>query len=258
MKGGGGAAGFGSGGVGEVVAAARVEDRPRRVDDQAAAARARAVFHHGCRVAALRADARARGAAGRRRSSGRRPTRSDRWRRPRGRTRRAVTTGRQLAGRRGRRTAAVGDQRLEVVAARVARPAEQDHATAAGVVEERFDRVGPHVRVDRDGVGAVAIERLAGVVGGGRADVAAFRVEDQRDVGIRRADVAADVLERILVALAGEVGDLRLERARDVGGGVDDLPTEALGGVRRIGDRGGVAGRIGVEPDAEHRARRRP
>ena len=42
----------------------------------------------------------------------------------------------------------------------------------------------------------------------------------------------ADPFERRLLALAGEVGDLRLERTDQVGGGVDDRPAELLDGVR--------------------------
>ena len=56
----------------------------------------------------------------------------------------------------------------------------------------------------------------------------------------------------------GEVGDLRLERADQIGGGVDDRRAEAGDGVGRAVERRREPRRIGVEPDAQHRARRRP
>ena len=100
--------------------------------------------------------------------------------------------------------------------------------TDAAGGQERRRGVGPEVRVDGDRVRAVAPERLLRVVLGGRADVPALGVEHQHDVGVALTDVAADPFERRLGALRGEVGELRLERAHQVGRGVDDRDAEAL------------------------------
>ena len=102
---------------------------------------------------------------------------------------------------------------------------------------------------------AVSPERLLGIVLRRRADVAPLGVEDQRDVRVRLAYVAADPLERLLFALAGEVGDLRLERAHQVGGGVDDRLAERLDRTVDPVERERHARRIGIEPDAQHRPR---
>ena len=147
-------------------------------------------------------------------------------------------------------------ERLQVGAARVAGAAQGDHRAAER--EVRHHRVAAEIRVDRDGMRAVPGERLAGVVLGRRSDVAALGVEDQRDVGILLADVGAEPLELGLGALRREERDLRLERADEVGGGVDDRPAEL---PRRVGaglEDGGHPVRIGVETDAHHRSRGGP
>ena len=67
---------------------------------------------------------------------------------------------------------------LQLAGAGVARPADGEHRAAG---EQRAGGVGAEVRVVRHGVGAVAPEHLAGVELGGRADVAALGVEEDRD-----------------------------------------------------------------------------
>ena len=61
-----------------------------------------------------------------------------------------------------------------------------------------------------------------------------------------------------LGALRREVGDLRLEGADEIGGGVDDGAAEPLDRVGRAVEHGRQLRRIGVEPDAQHRLRRGP
>ena len=150
---------------------------------------------------------------------------------------------------------AVDVQLLQLGGARVARVAQGQHAAGG---EERRRGVGPEVRVDGDGVGAVAAERLLGVVLGGRADVAALGVEHQHDVGVALPDVPTDPFEGRLGALRREVGELWLERAHEIGGGVDDRRAEALDGVGRPVERLRERRRIRIESDAQHRARQRP
>ena len=129
-EGGCGAGGLGAGGLGKVGATAGVEDRPRGVDDQAATVRPRAMLDHRRRVAALRSD----------------PWDEDRHV---GRDRSdvgqfgwiggaddepAVATFRPVVGDQagdvGVDRRPVGDERLDVVATRVARAAQRDDPAA--------------------------------------------------------------------------------------------------------------------------------
>jgi hypothetical protein len=145
-------------------------------------------------------------------------------------------------------------QRLEVAAAGVAGAAEHEHP-AVGVAEERLDGVAAQVRVDGHHVGAVAVEGLTRVLLGGAADVAPLGVEHQQHPGVPMADMSAQLLEFALRADRSEVGDLWLERAHHVGGGVDDGGAEVEHrAVHCVGEAGGV----GVEAHAEHRARAGP
>ncbi len=147
-------------------------------------------------------------------------------------------------------------ERLQVGAARVARATQRDHG--APEREVRHDRVASEIRVDGDGMRAVPGERLTRVVLGRRPDVAALGVEDQRDVRILLADVGAEPLELGFGALRREERDLWLERADEVGGGVDDRPAELPDRVGAGLEDGGHPGRIRVETDAHHRSRRGP
>ena len=151
---------------------------------------------------------------------------------------------------------AVGDERLDVVAPRIAGAAERDHT--APVLEVGRHRVGAEVRIHGDRVSSVAPERLAGIVLGRGADVATLGVEDQRHVGVGLADIPTDAFQRLFLALAREVGDLWLERTDEVGGGIDDRPAEGLGGSVHAVERKRHAGRVGVETDTQHRRGRCP
>ena len=99
----------------------------------------------------------------------------------------------------------------------------------------------------------VALEQLTGVELGGRADVAALGVEDDRDVRVVALDVGAHRLQRRFGPLRREVGDLWLVGADEVGRGVDDRAAEPLDRIGCAGQRRRQPGRIGVEPDAQHR-----
>ena len=122
------------------------------------------------------------------------------------------------------------------------------------VGQVRLEGVRAEVWVHRHGIGAVAVERLAGVLVRGGADVAAFGVEDQQHIGVRVVDVVAQPFELWLGTLRGEVGELRLEGTDGVGRRVDDRLAEL---VRRVGPRRECIRQpsgVGVEPDAEHRS----
>ena len=105
----------------------------------------------------------------------------------------------------------------------------------------------------------VALERLGGVLLGGRADVAALGVENHDDIGIGRADVATELDQLIFRPSGREVGDLRFERADLIGGRIDDRRgrTQPIreGSAAHVT---GQLGRIGIEADAQHRAAGRP
>ena len=64
-------------------------------------------------------------------------------------------------------------------------------------------------------------------------------------------DVLDQGLELVLGAVGCEVGDLGLEAAHQVGGGVDDLRAELEDGVGPALQVGGEFRRVGVEADAE-------
>jgi len=143
-------------------------------------------------------------------------------------------------------------QHLQVGAARVRRTTQHDGA-AAGAGEERLECVSSQIRIHGDGIGAVPIEGLGRVALGRGSDVATLGVQNQDDVGMLAADVLAEDLQLPFGSESGEVGDLGLERAHRVRGGVDDAPAEledAVGGavdnVRELLD-------VGVEPHAQQR-----
>ena len=88
---------------------------------------------------------------------------------------------------------------------------------------------------------------------GGTPDVAALRVEDHRHFGVLLMDVRDELFQLIFRAAGREVGDLRLERADEVGGRVDDLAAEGENRVGAVGKLRGEARGVGVETDAEQR-----
>src|SRR5690606_23344118 len=246
-------AGDGRGGVGEVFTTTRVEDRARRVDDHPAPAGA----HGGRDVAALRTDSRDQ----------QRQVPGDRaYPRQLVRKRGADDEAELAAGvpRAGRQPGdaleqplAADVERLKVAAAGVRRAAQQDHAAVAPG-EPGLERVESHVRIDRDRVGPVALEGFAGILRGGRPDVPALGVEDDRLAGVVAVDVVDQRFELVFGARGREVGDLRLEGAGETGGGVDDRAAERQHGVGAPFQVCGQARGIRVEADAQHRVGLRP
>ena len=110
-----------------------------------------------------------------------------------------------------------------------------------------------HVRVQGDRIGLKALEGLARVLLGGRADVAALGVENHRDAGMPLVNVGDQRLQFILGAVRREVRDLRLEGAHQIRGGIDDRAAE---GEDRVGACAHCSRQpcgIGVEPHAQQR-----
>ncbi len=168
----------------------------------------------------------------------------------------AVATLRPLAGHHQRdpliEREAADVEVLQVEAPGVAGPAQCEDAAA---LEEGDGGVRAEIWVHRDGVGGVPVERFTGVVLGRRADVATLGVQHEHDVWMAFADVGADRFERRLRPLCGEVGDLRLERADEIRGCIDDGGAEPDDGVASAGEWLGERRGIRIEPHAEHRTR---
>ena len=145
---------------------------------------------------------------------------------------------------------AVDQEILQVAGAGVRRATQDDHALVAAV-EEGLHRIAAEIGVDRHRVGAVTIESLDDVVLRRAADVAALGVEDHRHAGMIRVDMLDQSRQRVFGAERGEVGDLRLEGANQIGGGVDDGATEFEHGIGVVAQRRREFRRFGVEADAD-------
>ena len=218
---------FGAGGLGEVVALARVDDAARRVDDHAAAPRVAPRPHGEPHVAALGAD--------------------------------TGDEDRHVAhdGAHGREFGRVGGAHHDGAVV-LAVPVIGD-APRHGAVQ----RLAGDVEVLELAAAGVrgADERVGG------ADVAALGVVDHRHVGCCGPDVAQDGTERRQAGRpeAFEEGRVGLERAGEVRRGIDDGGAEPqhrprLGVVGRVLPRGGAqalrqALPVGVEPDRDEEAR---
>ena len=147
---------------------------------------------------------------------------------------------------------ALDAQHLQVVAALVGRAAENEGAFVL-VGEIGFNRVEAHVGRERHAVGLVALECLACIVFGRRADVAALGVENDGNAGVIRVNVGNHVLEFVFSAAGGKVGNLRLECADGMRRGVDDARAEVVNRARLALDGRRKARRIRVEADAKER-----
>ena len=141
-------------------------------------------------------------------------------------------------------------EHLQVVAARVAGAAKQEGA-AVRIRKKGVDRVLAHVGRKRDRVRVVAFERLARIVLGRGADVAALGVEDHRHLRMLAVDVRDQLLELVFCARGGKVGDLRLERTGEFGRRIDDVAAESKDGVAGAAQLGRKALGVRIEADAQ-------
>jgi hypothetical protein len=151
-----------------------------------------------------------------------------------------------------RRVASAEFLELEVASAGVRGAAEQENAFLR-IGEPRLKRIAAHERIHGHRIGLVTLEALDRVLLGGAADVAALGVEDDRDAGVKLVDMVDDRFELGFGAARGEVGDLRLESADQIGGGVDDRGAEAVDAIRPVFEGGREFRRIGIEADAQQR-----
>ena len=202
--------------------------RPPPGRPPAGAALASAILEDRVRLAALGADA-----GDQERQAGH--DRPDRRRARPGRcaptTRPTVPPGPQVAARRATRTVerlgrearvgVRGDHEVLELPRPGVRGAAEDVGEAVGSIDERRDRLGAEVRVDRDRVGAETVEQGDRLARGGRPDVAALRVGEDGQV---RRETRADPLE------GGHPGrperleerEVRLDRGGVRGGRLDD------------------------------------
>jgi 3-dehydroquinate synthase len=146
---------------------------------------------------------------------------------------------------------------LQIRAARVGRAAKHDDATI-GVAEKRLDGVETHVGIHSDRVGTVALERLPRVMGGGRADVATFSIQDDREVRVVGVDVLDQSFQLRFGRCAREIGNLWLESTDHICGGIDDSFAEFEDRARLAPQVRGQAADIGVEADTEQGVVARP
>ena len=72
------------------------------------------------------------------------------------------------------------------------------------------------------------------------------------------ADVGDGHLKLVFGARGRVEGDLRLERAHQIGGGIDDRPAEFENGMVRAGQMLRQTGGIRIQADAQQRVLRRP
>ena len=141
---------------------------------------------------------------------------------------------------------------LKVGAAGIGSSAQHDQ-TPVGKLQVRLDRIETHVGIHRQRVGLVTLEGLARVLLGSRADVAALRVEHHRHRRVVLMNIDDEILQLVFGACRSEIGNLRLEGAGEIGGGIDDALAERQ---YRIGP-GLQMGRntrdVRVQPDAQQR-----
>src|SRR5262249_32301751 len=85
-------------------------------------------------------------------------------------------------------------QVLNIPRTRTRGAAENDDALVC-VLQERLERISAEIRIHRDGIGLVALERFERISLGRIADIAALRIEDHRNVRIVLVDVVDRALE---------------------------------------------------------------
>jgi len=129
---------------------------------------------------------------------------------------------------------------LKVVSPGIRRAA-QENGAALGPRKKRQHGILAHVGIDRDRVGIVTLERLAGVRLGGIADVAALGVQDDQRRGSALADVADAGGELGLLAQRAVEGDLGFVGGAQVAGRIDDA---AIEGEQRLIVAAQVVGKV--------------
>ena len=141
---------------------------------------------------------------------------------------------------------------LQIVSAGVGGAAQQE-GTLVVVLEIGQDRVKTHVGRQGDGIRPVTLKGFDGVLLGGAAYVAALGVQDDGHLRRNGAHVGHEFFQLVFGAVGREVGDLWLEGYHQVRRGIDDGSAEIKNLSRIALDGGGEFGRLGVQPDTQHR-----
>lgn len=95
-------------------------------------------------------------------------------------------------------------------------------------------------------------------MGGRRADVATFGIQNDREVRVVGVDVIDQSFQLRFGRCAREVGNLWLERTNEIGRGIDDSFAEFEDRVRLAPQVRGQAADIGVKTDTEQGVVARP
>lgn len=211
-----------------VVLARGKDDAARRVDDHAAAGEITSGSDRRIEITALRPDA-----WNEERHVRRDPAHARELVRRRSADHESAVVVRVPLGRHGdgdiqiERANILLDEALELPGSRVRRPAQDEDALGLAV-EERLERLGPHVGVHRDCVGLADVERERHVVIVRVADVGALGVEDDRNAWRMITDVRARLLERLdpLGSVGLVEGGVDLVRTHEIGRRLHDLIVE--------------------------------
>ena len=139
---------------------------------------------------------------------------------------------------------------LQVVAAGVGGAAQQV-GPFAWVLQVGQHGVEAHEGREGDAVGLVTLKGFFGVLLGGGADVATLGIQNHRHLRGHAAHVGHQLFELVFGAVGRKIGDLRLERLGNVGGGIDNgrAEIEDFAGIALPGS--GEAAGFGVQPHAQ-------
>ena len=131
------------------------------------------------------------------------------------------------------------------------------HRRTGRASEERRDRLLAQVRVDGDRIGTEGVEQGHRLAGGGGSDVAALRIDDDRDVRRAASSRAARGRRCPAEPYASKNARFGFTAAANGDGGVEDGPRECRDPARSGANPGGRAVGIRVETEAEDGAGRR-
>ena len=142
-------------------------------------------------------------------------------------------------------------QFFNIGAARVGRTAKKKEPFFR-IGEIGFDGVPAHVGRQREGVRLKALEGFTGIVFGRGTDVAAFGVQNHRNVGVVSVDVVDEADQCVFFTRGRKVRNLGFKRT-DVGSrGVHDGAAEFIQGVGLFLHAGRKTVDVRVKSHAEH------
>ena len=117
----------------------------------------------------------------------------------------------------------------------------------------RFNGIEPHEWRQSDCIRTVALKRFDGVLFGGTAYVAAFRIQNHRHGGRDLANVGDQLLSLWFGAVCCEISDLRFECTHQVMGGIHNGSTKIKNVCGLVAKLRGEFGGLGVKADTQQR-----